>query len=1167
MAKVLRSDDDHHQHPPPPQLTKTDSNSSILQCEQHYQKIRNLLNKQMDHRVESKQLMQILDYNEKIHLSLVKVRSRQSGIISDHNHSLLKKRLADVQAKEMLKDKRFTRAFALDKVPEFKSSLSIELHNSYFKIGLCQTLFPYQGPYYKILVELVEYHEFGPELLKLLDLSSAVFYEGGIVVELTIILNEDDRNQEVVNIMAFPTAEALMVDLERVKDKLQLSESQMLEFEAKILTISHQVCLNPSPLVGRSLNQVEYNKRKFNIVKRHDYRQFRFTDQSVLSVSEEDSEMEMIMAFEFNLPGSIAESGGVADQIASSNKSSIGNGSSLINGDCSSNDNKNAINAGTTNTNSAAQAFKRKNFFNTLLELKSAEAEKSTQQLPSVDKNSQRGFRRRDRDGVLQKLIRTIRYVKQPLIVLPERKQPEPQFTIVNIYANSDSTFDIEIGCGSEVDTCKNGYHRTFTLTDSSQTELYLRHFNMLYTQCEQNQLSNDYRSQNDVNQIVYALQQQQQKLDKQDKIHSPLLAGGIKPSTDNAAALNKDGGANGSSGQLQNGAQHLRQLSNGFSNIVPLSQQLKQTGSTGKSGKGKAQQQQQQQLQQTLASQQSSNVDLAQSVQGTSRKHSLGPVGMVNLSPSTSKSQLSGGLEQSQLDGSNRMSFGGDAPQLNQYQAAQSNQSSITAQSGNMQRANVVTSPTNSASSSTNSLIPMGVANSNNGRNSQLNFKDLSKFQQNQLKNQSLLQNNADISGSSAGGSRLGGVQQQLQLQNQSPKSSEGGTPVNLSKAFVQQLLKMPPDQVPEEYKNFTAQLKLKIAKHQQMKSRQLAGQGQSSPQQQQQQSATPIPADTPPGSSVNSVPLAQGNGNQLSQNLSQLQQLQASGLTQQQQQLLLLKQQQQQQQQALLQQQLRLQQQQQQQQQTLPQQQQQQQMLQSQLTMQQQAQLLQKQLLNQSSAQQLLQLQQQLAQQGNNGSTLTPAQMLQLQQQLLLQQQQQQSMQSKQQPQIGKTQSTLNLLQLQQQLQQGGQLGGNLARSASSNIQLPLNFSGISGNSNNALGNIGLSNSGASSGLDLNNLSALLGAQNSAGQGVNPQQIWNSNQMAAQQLPQSQLSQSASNANFSNNQAMQNLLRQQILLQQQQLQQQNFNPTLQSSGGKPKGGGKKGKKQQQKQ
>lgn len=77
---------------------------------------------------------------------------------------------------------------------------------------------------------------------------------------------------------------------------------------------------------------------------------------------------------------------------------------------------------------------------------------------------------------------------------------------------------------------------------------------------------------------------------------------------------------------------------------------------------------------------------------------------------------------------------------------------------------------------------------------------------------------------------------------------------------------------------------------------------------------------------------------------------------------------------------------------------------------------------------------------------------------------------------------------------------MGGNLARSASSNIQLPLNFSGISGSSNNALGNIGLSNSGASSGLDLNNLSALLGAQNSAGQGVNPQQIWNSNQMAAQ-------------------------------------------------------------------
>ncbi|KAI3630326.1 hypothetical protein MIR68_011761 [Amoeboaphelidium protococcarum] len=1159
MAKVLRSDDDHHH---PQLLTKTDSNSSILQCEQHYQKIRNLLNKQMDHRVESKQLMQILDYNEKIHLSLVKVRSRQSGIISDHYHSLLKKRLADVQAKEMLKDKRFTRAFALDKVPEFKSSLSIELHNRYFKIGVCHTLFPYQGPYYKILVDLVEYHEFGPELLKLLDLSSAVFYEGGIVVELIIILNEDDRNQEVVNIMAFPTAEAQMMDLERVKDKLQLSESQMLEFEAKLLNINHQVCLNPSPLVGRSLNQVEYNKKKFNIVKRHEYRQFRFTDQSVLNVSEEDSEMEMIMAFEFNLPGSIAESSGVVDQIATSNQSSIGNGSNLLNGDGSSNENKNAISGGTNNNNSAAQAFQRKNFFNTLLELKSSQAEKSTLQLPSVDKNSQRGFRRRDRDGVLQKLIRTIRYVKQPLIVLPERKQPDPQFTIVNIYANSDSTFDIEIGCGSEVDTCKNGYHRIFTLTDSSQTELYLRHFNMLYTQCEQNQLSNDYRSQNDVNQIVYALQQQQQKLDKQDKIHSPLLAGGVKPSTDNAA-LSKDGVANGSSGQLQNSAQHLRQVSNGFSNIVPLSQQLKQTGSAGKSGKGKSQQQQ---LQQTLASQQSSNVDLVQSVQGSSRKHSLGPVGMVNLSPSTSKSQLSGGLEQSQPDASNRLSFGGDAPQFNQFQAAQSNQSSITAQSGSNQRANVVTSPTNSASSSTNSLIPMGIANSNNGRNSQLNFTDLSKLQQNQFKNQSLLQNNADVSGSSAGGSRLGGVQQQLQLQNQSPKSSEGGTPVNLSKAFVQQLLKMPPDQVPEEYKNFTAQLKLKIAKHQQMKSRQLAGQGQSSPQQQQQQSGTPIPADTPPGSSVNSISLAQGNGNQLSQNLSQLQQLQASGLTQQQQQLLLLKQQQQQQQQALLQQQLRLQQQQQQQQQTLPQQQQQQQMLQSQLTMQQQAQLLQKQLLNQNSAQQLLQLQQQLAQQGNSGSTLTPAQMLQLQQQLLLQQQQQ-SIQSQQQPQIGKTQSSLNLLQLQQQLQQSGQLGGNLARSASSNIQLPLNFSGISGNSNNALGNIGLSNSGASSGLDLNNLTALLGAQNSAGQGINPQQIWNQNQMASQQLPQSQLSQSPSNANFSNNQAMQNLLRQQILLQQQQLQQQNFNLTSQSTGGKSKGGGKKGKKQQQKQ
>lgn len=79
----------------------------------------------------AEQLLQVMDYNEKIHLSLIKVKSSQSRQLRG-----VARRLGEFQSTEQCKDKRFTRGFGLGKLVDLVPSLLLQLHAEYFTLAL-----------------------------------------------------------------------------------------------------------------------------------------------------------------------------------------------------------------------------------------------------------------------------------------------------------------------------------------------------------------------------------------------------------------------------------------------------------------------------------------------------------------------------------------------------------------------------------------------------------------------------------------------------------------------------------------------------------------------------------------------------------------------------------------------------------------------------------------------------------------------------------------------------------------------------------------------------------------------------------------------------------------------------------------------------------------------
>jgi hypothetical protein len=94
-----------------------------------------------------------------------------------HETSGVKRRLADLQAREIPRDKRFCRGFGLEMMRDLRPSLTVYLFPTHFKLEHFPEGFSYHGPM-KSFITAIERQELVPEIMDLLEEFNCPFYDG-----------------------------------------------------------------------------------------------------------------------------------------------------------------------------------------------------------------------------------------------------------------------------------------------------------------------------------------------------------------------------------------------------------------------------------------------------------------------------------------------------------------------------------------------------------------------------------------------------------------------------------------------------------------------------------------------------------------------------------------------------------------------------------------------------------------------------------------------------------------------------------------------------------------------------------------------------------------------------------------------------------------------------